>query len=177
MNEDLPDVTEAEKKLDKIVARLKKELPGQDFIGTDTGDAELEALKAEVAKGHNYIFVGRVGQFTPVVVGAGGGVLYRIDNGKIYAVSGTKGYRWLESANVEKYGKEKYVDVTFYHDVVTQALDDIREFVDPDYFLGSDSPEKKLGPTLDSGGNVIMPDFMNLPVNDDRDEVPWDEVS
>ena len=50
---------------------------------------------------HNYIFVGRVGQFTPVKEGSGGGELLRFDKNKFAAVTGTKGYRWLESETVK----------------------------------------------------------------------------
>jgi energy-coupling factor transporter ATP-binding protein EcfA2 len=43
-------------------------------------------------------FVGRTGRFVPVKEGRGGGVLYRVKDGKSYAVAGTKGYLWLEAS-------------------------------------------------------------------------------
>ncbi len=42
-------------------------------------------------------FVGRTGRFVPVQEGASGAVLYRVNDNKLYAVSGTKGYLWLEA--------------------------------------------------------------------------------
>jgi len=46
---------------------------------------------------HNYTFVGKVGAFVPVLPGNGGGLLMREKEGKYYAASGSKGYRWLEA--------------------------------------------------------------------------------
>lgn len=41
-------------------------------------------------------FIGRVGQFVPVSE-ADGGILYRVHEGKYYALAGTKGYFWMEA--------------------------------------------------------------------------------
>ena len=55
---------------------------------------------------HNYIFVGRVGQFCPIMPGKGGALLLReaglTDTGerKYASVTGAKDYRWLESEAV-----------------------------------------------------------------------------
>lgn len=55
---------------------------------------------------HNYIFVGRVGQFCPIKPGCGGALLMREagvrDDGetKYNSVTGAKDYRWLESEMV-----------------------------------------------------------------------------
>lgn len=155
MNEELPDVTEKEKELDKLLKKLKK-----DGIDISERASEIEALESEIAKGHNYVFVGRVGQFTPVKEGSGGGVLYRYQDGKYYAASGTTGYRWFESEYVAKYGRSDAINEDYYRKLVDKARDDIREYVNPDYFLGEDSPEPMLGPT------IVLPDFMNP---------PWDE--
>ena len=61
----------------------------------------------DLAEGeHNYIFVGRVGQFCPIKPGCGGALLVREagakDNGetKYDSVTGAKDYRWLESEMV-----------------------------------------------------------------------------
>jgi len=77
---------------------------------------------------HNYIFVGRVGLFTPIVSGHGGGELFREKDGKYYAVAGTKGYRWLESEAVQTLHKEDYIDYEYYDQLVDRAREEIRKY-------------------------------------------------
>ena len=128
MNEELPDVTEAEKELKKVL----KEDPVDE-------DAAMD-LKEAISKGHNYIFVGRVGQFCPILPGCGGGELYSLrDNGNYYSVAGAKGYRFLESETVVKLGKEKDIDESYFLNMASDAIDHISEFGDFDWFV-SDSP-------------------------------------
>ena len=54
MNEDLPDVTEYEKELDKLESKYKK---GQ--LSDTTFEPESMRLKELIEPGHNYIFVGK----------------------------------------------------------------------------------------------------------------------
>ena len=83
---------------------------------------------------HDYHFVGRVGKFTPVRGGCGGGLLMREKDGKYYAATGTKGYRWLESEYVKNH--EDYVDLTYYRHLVDEAKDTIDKFGDFNEFVG-----------------------------------------
>lgn len=67
---------------------------------------------------HDYQFVGKVGAFVPVLPGAGGGILLREKEGKYYAATGSKGYRWLEVETV----KELNVPVDYgYHGHLVEA--------------------------------------------------------
>ena len=84
---------------------------------------------------HNYIFVGRAGRFTPIKKGRGGGCLMREKDGKYYAATGTKGYRWLESEIVLKLGKEDDIDVAYYEELVKKAIDTINEYGDYKKFI------------------------------------------
>ena len=79
---------------------------------------------------HNYIFVGRVGQFCPVVSGVGGGVLVREkkDGNGYDAVNGTKGYRWLESEVVRSRDMMDQVDRSYYKKLADDAIDTIEKF-------------------------------------------------
>ena len=132
MNEDLPDVSELEKELKKLEDKYRKgELSDTSF------EPEYTRLTEEIAKGHNYIFVGRVGQFCPMKPGTGGGVLYRYQDGKYYAAAGTKGYRWLESEVVKDLGKELDVDESYYVRLVDEALDAIGKYGNPDLFVNT----------------------------------------
>lgn len=78
---------------------------------------------------HDYTFVGRVGQFTPMVSGSGGGILLREKEGKYYAVTGTKGYRWLESEMVKTLEKKDDVDESYYEALMDKARDTIEKYV------------------------------------------------
>lgn len=79
---------------------------------------------------HSYKFVGKVGSFCPVKPKCGGGLLVREQDGKYNAVSGSTGYRWLESETVTKLGKEKDVDVSYYDSLVDQAIESISKYGD-----------------------------------------------
>ena len=128
MNEELPDVSDAEKELKKVL----KEDPVDEEAVRD--------LKEAISKGHNYVFIGRVGQFCPILPGCGGGELYSLrDNGNYYSVAGAKGYRFLESETVKNLGKEKDIDETYFLKMVSDAISHISEFGDYDWFV-SDAP-------------------------------------
>ena len=148
MNEGYPDVSEYER-----VLELRDHVAHWDW--NRNGDLKLtkreqglldnyedwsdEEIQAEIAKGHNYIFVGRVGRFCPIQEGKGGGVMYRIHEGKKYAVTGTKGYRWLESEVVKTNGKEADIDRSYYDNLVNAAANDISQYGDLEWFISDDS--------------------------------------
>ena len=77
---------------------------------------------------HDYIFVGKVGLFTPIKPGCGGGELFREKDGKYYAVAGTKGYRWLESDDVKLLKKEQCIDTSYYERLADEAREAIRKY-------------------------------------------------
>ena len=78
-------------------------------------------------------FVGRTGQFVPVI--DNGGVLWRVDGDKRYAVAGTKGYLWVE-ADIAKNDPERYqLDMTYYYKLVEDAKKQIAKFGDVEEFL------------------------------------------
>lgn len=131
MNENLPDVSEWEN-LKAIRSKNPDKLTKKDAsiieMHNDISDEELDAL---IAEGHNYIFVGRVGQFTPVKEGYGGGILYRVKDGKNYAVTGTTGYRWLESEMVKTIGSMAEIDRDYYRKLVDDAASKISSYCLP----------------------------------------------
>lgn len=125
MNENLPDVSALEKEL---AALQKKNLEPE----------RQEELQKQIAEGHDLRFVGRVGQFSPILPGNNGGVLYRVNDGKNYAAPGSTGYRWLESEMVKELGKEKYVDRSFYDSLADKAIETISEYGDYEWFVSDD---------------------------------------
>ena len=133
MNEELPDVSDLEKDLSKLETKFKKGL-----LSDIEFEKESKPLIDDIAKGHNYHFVGRVGQFTPIKPDNGGGVLYRINDGKNYAASGSSGYRWLESEMVRNDGREDQIDKSFYQKLADDAIDEISKYGDYEWFVSDD---------------------------------------
>lgn len=139
MNEDLPDVTDLESQREKA---FKKD-PNYDPTEIDL----------EIAKGHNYIFVGRVGSFCPMKAGAGGGWLCReaVDNRtgnkKYVSATGAKGYRWMESEMVRELGKESQIDISYYTSLVDEAVNTISQYGDFEWFVSDEAmdPWQKAG--------------------------------
>jgi len=87
---------------------------------------------------HNYQFIGKVGSFCPIKSGFGGGILYRVKDNKHYAVTGTKGFRWLEATLVKSLNKTDDIDVNYHRGLVDGALAHISEFGDPEWLLSED---------------------------------------
>ena len=94
---------------------------------------------------HNYIFVGRVGQFCPIKPGCGGALLMREagvrDDGetKYNSVTGAKDYRWLESEMVYNLHLEDSIDRSYFDKMVDEAADTIAQYGDLEWFVSDDS--------------------------------------
>jgi len=122
MNEGMEDVEPYEKELAKVVKKLK-----------DSDDPELISRRDEllglIAKGHNYQFVGRVGLFCPIIPGKGGGLLMRKGtDGSYSSVAGSKGWRWMEEYKVSELKYEQYIDMSYFRDLASVAVETIEKF-------------------------------------------------
>ena len=127
-NEDLKDVTEYEKELSKC----RKDFNAGKITESEYYNME-ENLAAEIEGGHNYIFIGKVGQFTPVLPGNGGGYLMRLGNDGSYSyVGGTKGYRWRESITISDDEFKNIVDMDYYRKFVDDAIKTISKYGTPE---------------------------------------------
>lgn len=170
MNENLPDVSHLETELDKRYKALKK-TPG-------IADPKISELALEIEKGHNRIFIGRVGQFCPIKPGCGGGLLVREADdprtgGKKYnSATGADGWRWLESEKVKLLGKENDIDRSYYNRLVDEAIygrgsgksriPGISDFGDFEWFVSGDGT-----PPYDASDEHTPPWTDSEP--------PWDE--
>jgi hypothetical protein len=96
---------------------------------------QINAVKEEIEQIHNLRFIGRCGLFVPVVEGNDGGHLLRIDGEKVGSVSGTKGYRWLEAAEVIKNGLEDQIDMSYYRKLIDTSIAHIAAYGDVEEFL------------------------------------------
>lgn len=140
MNESLPDVSEYEKESIKLWKDIcNKDLPQDKTM--DKKCKRMEELSSEIAKGHNYIFIGQVGRFCPIKPRCGGGLLMREKEGRYSAVTGTKGYRWLEAELVKEMGREKDIDRSYYDRLVDDAVETISKYVDFEWFSSDDPYE------------------------------------
>lgn len=161
-NERLPDVSEYEKELEKMETKYKK---GQisDILFEET----CRDLGKKIEEGHDYHFVGRVGQFCPIKPGCNAALLYRKQDDKYYAAAGTTGYRWLESAMVKELGKEDDIDRSYYMKLVDDAYDAIAQYGDAEWFISEDqTPPVEVKPKDD------LTNFMNIPIDVDE-EIPY----
>lgn len=129
LGETVEDMLSQKKKLESQIKRLEKK--GED---ASVQKNELYYILEQLERSHNFVFVGRCGQFCPVKSGAGGGVLVRDNHGKMDAVVGTKGYRWLESEVLRTLGKESDVDRSYYAKMVDEAVDTISQYCDFEAF-------------------------------------------
>lgn len=147
-NESLPDVTSSQKELDQLrkarrkpeerTRYIKRYCRGDPSVGDEWFDKREQELLADISKGHKYTFVGRVGQFTPVKEGTGGGLLYRGKEGKYSYATGATGYRWKESEIVRRLKKTDEIDTTYFYNLVNKAKETIEQYGDFEAFVNEE---------------------------------------
>jgi len=146
MNEKLPDVSQEEELLKKSLKALGMSWEDwQDFLAnpgenllTILDERSLRQLQETIESGHDYHFVGRVGEFTPIKAGCGGGVLLRESGGKYSAATGSKGFRWMESEMVTSLSREQDIDRSYYDKLVDDAIETISKYGDFEWFQSDD---------------------------------------
>jgi hypothetical protein len=106
---------------------------------------------------HNYQFVGKAGSFCPIKPGCGGGLLLREKDGKYYAATGSKGYRWLESEIVRELGKEDDIDRKYYNSLVDDAVEDISKYGDFEWFQSEEPCYAEPNDSIDDVAPWLMP--------------------
>ena len=118
----------------------KEDLVFEDLCETKsvTSTLYLDMNEDLVEDEHNYIFVGKIGRFCPIKPGCGGGILYREKDGKYYAATGTKGYRWLESEMVFELNKLDDIDEKHFIEMADTAKDTINKYGDFEWFVSDD---------------------------------------
>lgn len=136
-NEGLPDVSEFEQLRDARNKQFdgKKLTKREELLISEHEDLSDKQVQNRIDKGHCYHFIGKVGEFCPMIQGSGGGELLRFDNGKYSAVTGTKGYRWMESENVKQLGLFDSIDKSYYTKLVDDAVNDISQYTDFEWFV------------------------------------------
>ena len=153
MNEKLPDVSkyetiEAIREKDHRKTERTKFTKKELAILEESKDISTDELNKLIADGHDYHFVGKIGQFCPIKPDCGGGILCasreKTDGGiKYMAVTGTKGFRWLESEIVQQLNLDENIDRGYYRKLVDDAIDTISQYGDFEMFVsdGLDIPD------------------------------------
>lgn len=141
MNEDMEkrilDTQTELKRTEREYRRLLRTEPNNTSKLSDY-ETGIDSLNQQLEEAHNYIFVGRVGQFCPIKPGYNGGILYREQDGKYYAAAGTKGYRWLESEVVKNLNNDAMIDISYYDHLVDEAAESISFYGDLEWFISDD---------------------------------------
>lgn len=114
------------------------------FSGEDLTFDDLCETK-QVTKGAIYLnqgpdevqFIGRIGRFVPVTQESGGGELVRVIEDKTHAVSGTKGFHWMEAEIARSKFKEPMLelDMSYFEKLADGALKTIEKFGDFEEFM------------------------------------------
>ena len=100
-----------------------KSVTGESYLYLDFDEGLKEGE-------HSYQFIGKTSEFCPIKQGCGGGVLYREKDGKYFAVTGTKGYRWLESEVIINLNSEDKINYGYFDELVDEAINTINKFGD-----------------------------------------------
>jgi len=92
---------------------------------------------------HNYRFIGKSGQFCPMVDGSNAGILLRENKEKTKydAVSGTKGYRWLEAETVKVDKNESFINEEYFISQCNDVIKHIKEFGDYEWLIDPEEVE------------------------------------
>lgn len=141
-NENLSDVSVYE----EVLNLRRRNKPQEEYTKKDlalleefkdTLDIDLEDL---ISKGHNRIFIGKVGNFCPIKPGCNGGLLVReaVDtngNVKYDSATGASGYRWLEAEMVKELGREEDIDLRYFDRLADAAVKEISKYGDFEEFV------------------------------------------
>ena len=142
MNEGYPNVTQEERELaDRIYNSKLEEDQNPRKLNPIFEKFSDEELQETIAKGHNYIFVGKSGAFCPIKDNCGAGLLKREKDGKYYAATGSNGYRWMESEDVANLNKQDDIDLGYFNGLVADAIDNISQYGDFEWFASDEDLE------------------------------------
>ena len=93
--------------------------------GTMYLDREEHDEKEKHLDHGNMRHLGRTGRFVPVL--EAGGTLYRVKDDKYYAVTGTKGHKWIE-AEIAQSMPDLKIDMSYFEKLKDEAVKTIEQF-------------------------------------------------
>jgi hypothetical protein len=95
-------------------------IQGSMYLDKENQDAKVSELDYRYMR-----HVGRTGRFVPVL--QEGGTLYRVKDDKYYAVSGTKGFKWME-AELAQTVPDLQIDMSYFGKLANEAVKTIEQF-------------------------------------------------
>jgi len=106
----------------------------------------FDAVQRPMFMAEGMHFVGRCGRFVPVTPESGGGVLVRVKDEKQYAVTGTKGFFWVEADVAKNVGwvidpeddptsDAVVIDMAYFDHLTRDAIKTINKFGDFEEFV------------------------------------------
>lgn len=98
----------------KDMCEAKSVLQGVMYLDFEARERPLAVATGDMRH------VGKTGLFVPVLFG--GGLLYRVKDDKCYAVSGTKGYQWIEAEMALEAENEYEIDTSYFENLVDEAF-------------------------------------------------------
>ena len=109
----------------------------EDFV--ETKAVKIGTMYLDMNDSENVadmLFIGSIGQFVPVE--DGGGTLWRIKDDKKYAVTGTKGYKWMrrDAAAFLDAKDELHIDTSYFKDLWMKGLKAINDVGSYDELIG-----------------------------------------
>lgn len=157
MNEKLAPTPEYDKEFDARWKNFKVHDPSKKAkTRPEFAHMTDEEVAAVCDTAHNYIFVGKVGRFCPVKPGTGGGLMVaergsKLCRTKYDAVTGTTGYRWLESEMLTSNPDAmSIVDHAYHRGLVSEAKATISNYGDFEWFVSDlPAPNPLLGHPVD----------------------------
>lgn len=96
---------------------------------------DFDAVQKPMHSYEGMQFIGRTGRFIPVTPESGGGILYRVDGDKKHAVTGTKGFFWLEAEMAKSLAGEFEIDQAYFEGLLDKAVTAINKYGDFEEFL------------------------------------------
>lgn len=118
---------------------------------------DRNALMNDILEGHNYQFIGKVGQFTPVLEGHNGGWLVCKDGDKYSSPSGAKGFKWMESSVVKNLNLMDIIDMDYFNQLAIEAKEAI----------------EARGDFYEFAEGTGFSEFMTIPLSD-SEEIPYE---
>ena len=102
-----------------IICESKSVIQGTMYLDRE------EHEKDEDLNYSNMRHLGRTGRFVPVL--EAGGTLYRVKDDKYYAVTGTKGHKWIE-AEIAQSMPDLKIDMSYFEKLKDEAIKTIEKF-------------------------------------------------
>lgn len=99
------------------LCETKSVVQGEMYLDLEAKEKPMALTTGEMQ------YVGKTGRFVPVL--ENGGILYRVKDGKHYAVTGTKGYFWLEAHVAEGMGDKLKIDMSYFEGLAQDAFEAI----------------------------------------------------